>query len=98
LLINYIKDNDKISQNGILFVPLVSVCLVIKQIKMTIINLKNSNFFLPAGPHVIEGEEMALRIAEKTLNARALSDGANMLLLGQLEKFMEKPVRIKTAL
>ncbi|MDR1881398.1 MAG: 3-deoxy-8-phosphooctulonate synthase [Prevotella sp.] len=32
---------------------------------MDISNLKNDNFFLFAGPCVIEGEEMALRIAEK---------------------------------
>lgn len=31
---------------------------------MTIKNLKNDNFFLLAGPCVIEGEDMALRIAE----------------------------------
>lgn len=35
---------------------------------MTIENLKTDNFFLLAGPCVIEGEEMALNIAEKILN------------------------------
>ena len=36
---------------------------------MSIQDLKNSeNFFLLAGPCVIEGEEMALRIAERVVN------------------------------
>ncbi|MFR9166800.1 MAG: 3-deoxy-8-phosphooctulonate synthase [Dysgonomonas sp.] len=35
---------------------------------MTIDKLKNDNFFLMAGPCVIEGEEMALNIAEKLTN------------------------------
>lgn len=34
---------------------------------MNISNLKNDNFFLMAGPCVIEGEEMALSIAEKIM-------------------------------
>lgn len=35
---------------------------------MNITNLKNDNFFLLAGPCVIEGEDMALRIAETIVN------------------------------
>lgn len=35
---------------------------------MTINNLKTDNFFLLAGPCVIEGEEMALRIADTLVN------------------------------
>lgn len=35
---------------------------------MNLSNLKSDNFFLLAGPCVIEGEEMALRIAEKIKN------------------------------
>ncbi|WP_029905781.1 3-deoxy-8-phosphooctulonate synthase [Prevotella sp. 10(H)] len=35
---------------------------------MNIADLKNDNFFLLAGPCVIEGEEMALRIAEKVVD------------------------------
>ncbi|GAB6010874.1 3-deoxy-8-phosphooctulonate synthase [Viscerimonas tarda] len=38
---------------------------------MTISDLKNENFFLLAGPCVIEGEEMALRIAEKIIGITA---------------------------
>lgn len=35
---------------------------------MNITNLKNDNFFLLAGPCVIEGEDMALRIADTIVN------------------------------
>ncbi len=35
---------------------------------MNLADLKNDNFFLLAGPCVIEGEEMALRIADKVIN------------------------------
>lgn len=37
---------------------------MIEQLK----NNKTGNFFLLAGPCVIEGEEMAMRIAEKIVN------------------------------
>ena len=43
---------------------------MIEQLK----NNKTGNFFLLAGPCVIEGEEMAMRIAEKIVN-KALSYG-----------------------
>ena len=42
---------------------------------MNIENLKNDNFFLLAGPCVIEGEEMALRIAEKV---KTITDRLNI--------------------
>lgn len=41
---------------------------------MNITNLKNDNFFLLAGPCVIEGEEMALRIAEKIIGITSKLD------------------------
>ena len=42
---------------------------------MNIENLKNDNFFLLAGPCVIEGEEMVLRIAEKV---KTITDRLNI--------------------
>ena len=42
---------------------------MIEQLK----NNKTGNFFLLAGPCVIEGEEMAMRIAEKIVNITDLA-------------------------
>ena len=64
----------------------------------------SGNFFLLAGPCVVEGDEISYRIAEAVSGiflethpdpANAKSDGANMLKLDMLEMLLGKPVRIR---